>query len=71
MTQTIRKPTKAERDAITALDALNDRSGLHPGNLDPEVAHGKADEIILAALHPDVEAAYARVQERCRWWAYA
>ena len=50
-------------EAVAALDAI-DAS-------DPESAHGRADEILLALLPLDVMAAYLRVTVRAPWWATA
>lgn len=38
---------------------------------DPEVAHGKADDLLLSAVNPSVAAAYRRLMDRCSWWAGA
>lgn len=42
---------------------------------DPEMAHSKADEYLLAFLrdigHEDVADAYELVMLRCPWWATA
>ena len=38
---------------------------------DPEAAHGKADDILLLAVAPEVREAYQRVVARCDWWANA
>lgn len=46
--------------AIEALDAA-----------DPEAAHGNADDILLANIHPEIAAAYIRLVERADWWAGA
>jgi hypothetical protein len=39
--------------------------------LDPERAHGDAENILLAALGPEVQRAYARLMARAPWWATA
>lgn len=49
--------------AIEALDAIE--AG------DEERMHGRADDILLAAVDPAVRAAYQRVQDRADWWASA
>jgi hypothetical protein len=61
----IRQTTPGERAAkvIKALDGI-DAS-------DPEVAHLTADLLVLAMVPKDVYDAYARLQERCPWWAGA
>lgn len=38
---------------------------------DPDGAHGEADRVLLAAVHPDVAEAYRRLVRRCEWWATA
>ena len=50
-------------DAVMALDKI-DAS-------DPEAAHAAADQIVLGLVDPVVSAAYARLVERCDWWATA
>ena len=56
---------RAERDlqAIAELDALT--------GADPEMAHVRADKILLELVDPAVKAAYERVMSRCPWWACA
>jgi len=56
-----RAPRPRETFAANMIDAI-------PGD-DPEGAHSAADLILLAVVHPDVKAAYERLQERSRWWA--
>jgi len=50
-------------DAVAALDVLS-------GD-DPEDAHSKADDILLALVPDEISAAYRRLQSRCGWWATA
>lgn len=50
-------------EAVAALDAI-DAS-------DPETAHIKADEILLALLPNRVTRAYDELVGRCDWWACA
>jgi hypothetical protein len=50
-------------ELVAALDAVD--------AVDPEVAHGDADRLLLEFVPPRVEAAYERLVERCRWWATA
>jgi hypothetical protein len=38
---------------------------------DPEAAHGRADDILLAAVPVEVREAYKRVVDRCPWWGAA
>lgn len=38
---------------------------------DPEGAHSMADQLLLQAVHPEIAAAYARLVDRCEWWACA
>lgn len=49
--------------AVGLLDAL-DAS-------DPERAHGIADGILLANVHPHIQTAYARLTDRAPWWGGA
>lgn len=56
-----REQERAAADLVQALNAI-DAS-------DPERAHGQADEILLAAVHAEVAAAYRRLIDRARWWA--
>lgn len=50
--------------AVTALNAIDPD--------DPEHAHGEADKILLALVHPDVREAYRQLAEdRCAWWVTA
>jgi len=49
---------------VAALDAI-DPSG------DPEHAHAEADRVLLAALGPEVRAAYDRLVARAAWWAFS
>jgi hypothetical protein len=56
------KMTAAE--AVVALDALD-------GKTDPESDHGKADEILLAAVPRSVRIAYEGLRKRSAWWATA
>lgn len=53
-------------EAVKALDAI--ASGMSG---DPEVAHSKADDVLLAIAEPEVAAAYQRVVDACKWWATA
>lgn len=50
-------------DAVDALNAIDD--------YDPEEAHSEADKILLELVPPEVREAYAALQERCGWWAFA
>lgn len=50
-------------DAVLALDKLD--------SSDPENAHAEADRILLGLVDPVVSGAYARLVERCNWWAHA
>jgi hypothetical protein len=50
-------------EAVEKLDAINAS--------DPEAAHGIADEILLSLLPLEVNQAYTRLVQRCRWWASA
>lgn len=50
-------------EVIAALDAL-------PTD-DCEVAHSEADRLLLQCVSDEVAAAYFRVADRCRWWAFA
>jgi len=54
----------AQSQIIAALDAI-DPAG------DPEHAHGEADKVLLAALGPEVKAAYDRLVARTAWWAFS
>lgn len=54
-------------EAIKLLDEL----AASVSGRDPEEAHVKADEVLLFLVDPEVRAAYERVVEACRWWAYA
>lgn len=36
---------------------------------DPEAAHAKADQIVLATADAKVQAAYDRLVNRAKWWA--
>lgn len=38
---------------------------------DPEAAHGAADDILLAHVHPHIAASYHRLVGRAGWWAGA
>lgn len=49
--------------AVEALDAMSGG--------DPEADHSDADKILLAVAPAEVKAAYARLADRARWWAYA
>lgn len=59
-----RKPRPADDITARAVAALNaiDAS-------DSEVAHGKADDILLTLVEPEVVEAYAALTNRCKWWA--
>lgn len=59
-----RKPRLADDITARAIAALNEIDGS-----DPEKAHGKADDILLTLVDPDVVAAYAALTNRCKWWA--
>ena len=59
----MRRMTKLEQAVVKHLDALETD--------DPEDAHIAADSDLLAAVHPEVAAAYQRVVARTRWWACA
>lgn len=50
------------KEAVNALDAINPED-------DPERAHSEADEILLAAVAPEVADAYRRLVTRAPWWA--
>lgn len=52
-----------KQEVIEALNAIKSD--------DPEAAHAKADELILAYVPEEVRAAYICVAERCAWWAAA
>lgn len=55
--------------AIAALDSIDpDDEEQYEG---PRWVHEDADDILLATVDPEVAAAYRRVVERCRWWAFA
>jgi hypothetical protein len=58
------EPKTVESAVATALDLI-DPTG------DPEAAHDEAERIMLAALGPEVKAAYDRLVERAPWWASA
>lgn len=49
--------------AVATLDAVS--AG------DPEMAHVKADQVLLALVPNEVQQAYDRLVERCDWWAFA
>lgn len=49
--------------AVATLDSLDES--------DPEVAHGRADDVLLASVDPRVRDAYLRLVDRCSWWAAA
>jgi hypothetical protein len=55
--------TKIEK-IVAALDAIDSES-------DPELAHSKADDLLLQAVSPQICDAYKRVVKRARWWAAA
>jgi len=38
---------------------------------DPEAAHNRADDVLLANVDPLIADAYKRLVERCEWWASA
>ncbi len=54
-------------EAVRKLDAIDER--------DPEDAHSTADRVLLDCLKElgaaEVEDAYDRLVDRCRWWACA
>jgi hypothetical protein len=54
--------TKQIIQAIHDLDRLPSK--------DPEIAHLKADEILLSLVSSDVAAAYQAVAKSCDWWGY-
>lgn len=58
---------KQEREAISRLFEISP--------FDPERAHAEADEILLAAVHPEVRAVYESVVQQAvdhaGWWASA
>ena len=49
--------------AVADLDAID--------GTDPESAHAKADDILLALVPPDVREAYHELWDRCDWWVTA
>lgn len=49
---------------VSALDAIDPAE-------DPEQAHALAEKVLLAALGPEVRAAYDRLVARAPWWASA
>jgi hypothetical protein len=52
-----------EAEIVAALDAVTGGG---------EEAHYKADEILLLhAVSPAVRAAYERIVERTKWWAFS
>lgn len=55
---------KAPADVAADLDRI-DPTG------DPERAHSLADDLLLAAVPPEVRAAYQRLVARSPWWAGA
>ena len=59
----VRPLTCAEEAAIAALRRI-DKS-------DPEVAHAKAEKVLLTVVHPDVKQAHERLVKRCGWWAWS
>ena len=60
----IQRPlTTTEEAAIAALRRI-DKS-------DPEVAHSKAEKVLLSVVHPDVKRAHERLVGRCDWWAWS
>ncbi len=50
------------REFVEDLDGLD-------AELDPERAHGMADEILMAAVPKKIRRAYNRVVNRAPWWA--
>ncbi len=58
-----RSLTEDEHEAIRKLDAIE------PG--DKEGAHLEADDIVVAVVHPAVQAAYQRAAQRTGPWWYA
>ena len=55
---------------LTTGEAVAELDSIDPDG-DPEAAHGRADDVLLAAVEPDVRDAYARLTGRSRWWASA
>lgn len=54
-----------DQSALAATLDLIDPTG------DPERAHAEAEQILVAALGPEVKAAYDRLVDRAPWWASA
>lgn len=52
--------------AVAALNELTESM-----TSDPEVAHSRADSILLGLVPSDVASAYRRLVARCGWWASA
>lgn len=48
---------------VAALDAIDGG--------EPDADHSAADDIVLAAGPPEVNAAFQRLVDRCAWWATA
>ena len=58
--QRLEDPQGLSETVVEALDAID--------SSDPEVAHSKADALILALLPENVANAYERLVTRSRWW---
>lgn len=63
LSETAGVATMTPASAVAALNAL--------AVDDPEAAHGRADEILLAALPPALRDAYASLEQRAPWWGAA
>lgn len=50
--------------AVVALDAID-------ASIDPEMAHGEADAILLSLAPLEVQQAHQRLLKRAPWWAGA
>jgi hypothetical protein len=66
MTEDLPTPLITTEDAVEKLNDL-----LYEKSWDPEVAHSRADDILLSMVPPEVKAAYEELIEGCRWWAFA
>lgn len=56
-----------KREKLTPAEAVRALNALRTG--DPEAAHGRADDILLAVVPARVQRAYEAVQARTKWWA--
>ncbi len=56
-------------EILTTADAVAALNRIKGG--DPEGAHADADRILLASVHPDIRAAWERVETRARGFWYA